>query len=83
MTLLFLGTVILALLTIGILYLLFKSIKSCRRCVESTRKKIFFNYLLRSVLEKSLEMALASLIRMYTMAFNDWKESLSTIYAFF
>lgn len=66
---------------VSLLYFCCFKFKKCRECLNSIIRKIFWNTILRSILEKSIEIAIACAIRMYSPDMEGWKEASSTIFA--
>lgn len=78
-------TIICAVLVIAILVtlctLIFKRVKCCKSCLDRIWRKIFFNFIIRTMLETFLEMAIINMIRMYAVDSSNWYEALGSVIA--
>ena len=62
-------------------YLLFRRFEKFRACVMAIKRKFIWNYFIRLILETSLEVLIASMIRTYSLNFDDAIETTSSLYA--
>ena len=64
----------------ALLWLLFRKIDAVRNFVNKIWRKIFWNSFIRMVLETSIEIAIASMIKTFGMSISSPLETASSIY---